>query len=226
MRQRFVTNKSALMVESVDTRDLKSLGPKGRAGSTPAWGTFLFKQELPNICKLDVRQFLFFFFCPHFPHISSLGSRPRQRLTYTRSENLFQKRNAPFPTSVWPILAKIGHTSIAAYPFLAKIGYAPIGESTLPADRMLFPTKAYPFSAKIGYAPIDESTLTADRVLFPIAEYPFSANFGHTQISESTVTADKVLFPVEAYPFSAKIGHSSIAAYPFLANFGHTPSAA
>ena len=79
MRQRFVTNKSALMVESVDTRDLKSLGPKGRAGSTPAWGTFLFKQELPNICKLDVRQFLFFFFCPHFPHISSLGSRPRQK---------------------------------------------------------------------------------------------------------------------------------------------------
>ncbi len=29
----------ALMVESVDTRDLKSLGHYGRAGSTPAWGT-------------------------------------------------------------------------------------------------------------------------------------------------------------------------------------------
>ena len=46
MRQRFVTNRSALMVESVDTRDLKSLGPKGRAGSTPAWGTMKQRQSI------------------------------------------------------------------------------------------------------------------------------------------------------------------------------------
>ena len=35
MRQRCSSNWTALIVESVDTRDLKSLGPKGRAGSTP-----------------------------------------------------------------------------------------------------------------------------------------------------------------------------------------------
>ena len=78
MRQRFVTNRSALMVESVDTRDLKSLGPKGRAGSTPAWGTFSIIQELPNIFKLGVRQFLFSILSPHFPHVHILGSRSRR----------------------------------------------------------------------------------------------------------------------------------------------------
>lgn len=46
--------------------------------STPAWGTFSIKQELPNICKLDVRQFLFSYLSPHFPHVSTFGYRPRR----------------------------------------------------------------------------------------------------------------------------------------------------
>jgi hypothetical protein len=44
------------------------------------------------------------------------------------------------PTAAYPILAKIGHSSIVAYPFLAKIGHTS--------------TEEYPFLAKIGYASI------------------------------------------------------------------------
>ena len=42
----FATDKAAQMVESVDTRDLKSLGHCGRTGSSPVPGTFNNTYEL------------------------------------------------------------------------------------------------------------------------------------------------------------------------------------
>ena len=56
----------ALMVESVDTRDLKSLGPKGRAGSTPAWGTWL--QSYCKVAAMPGNLFVSLFIRKEFQH--------------------------------------------------------------------------------------------------------------------------------------------------------------
>ena len=52
----------------------------------------------------------------------------------------------------WPFLAKNGYAAIEVWPISAKIGHAVIGESTLTADRVLFPIGEYPFLAENGYA--------------------------------------------------------------------------
>ena len=139
------------------------------------------------------------------------------------------------PNTLWPFLAKIGYTLIVAYPFLAQIGYTSVVESTLTADRVLFPIEsypflakighssfgAYPFLAKIGHSPFDAYPFLARIGHSPFDAYPFLARIGHSSRRNSTITADRMLYPIEAYPFLAKIGHSPFEAYPFLAKKGH-----
>lgn len=105
------------------------------------------------------------------------------------------------PVVIYPLWAKIGHSSvghhtltadivlppIAAYPFLTTNGYSLFGAFLFCAEIGYSPFGAFPFCARIGYGLV---------VAFPVL-----ARNGHSSAGDSTLTTVRVLA-------SKKIGNS------------------
>ena len=102
---------------------------------------------------------------------------------------MFPSRHAFF----WPrmVMLPSWHTlscpkmvilTFAAYPFLSKNGHAPIAESILSVNRVLYPTSACPFLARIGHPSAEE--------------YPILAKIGYGHFWSTLVCVQCSFFPV------------------------------